>query len=258
MATDPTLRFSSRVENYVKYRPDYPAGVIAVMRDVCGLTPDAPVADIGSGTGIFSEALLGNGNPVFGVEPNDEMRATAERLLAGFPRFTSVNGTAEATTLPAGSVGFITAAQAFHWFDRAHTRPEFMRILRPGGWVVLIWNVRRLDSTAFLRAFETLLVTHGTDYAEVVDRHPDLARVRDFVGSADVTRITLDHHQRFDFDGLKGRLLSSSYAPEPGHPNFEPMLARLGEIFREHQHVGTVSFDYDTNVYCAQLPPLPS
>lgn len=253
MSSDPTLRFSSRVENYVKYRPDYPAGVLAVLRDTCGFTPDAAVADIGSGTGIFSETLLKNGNPVYGVEPNAGMRAAAERLLAGYPRFTSVDGTAEATTLPGGSVAFVTAAQAFHWFNREHTRPEFGRILQPGGWVVLVWNVRRLDSTPFLRAYEELLSTFGTDYSEVRDKHPGLQQVQTFVGSEPVTLTTLEHRQPFNFDGLTGRLLSSSYAPEPGHPNHAPMLERLAAIFQAHQNGGEVSFDYDTQIYTALL-----
>ncbi len=253
MPADPTLRFSNRVENYVNYRPDYPPAVLAVLRDICGFTPESVVADIGSGTGIFSEMLLKNGNPVFGVEPNDGMRAAAERLLAGYPRFRSVNGTAEATTLPNGSIAFITAAQAFHWFNRERTRPEFVRILQPGGWIVLVWNVRRLDSTPFLRAYENLLETYGTDYAEVRDKHPDLRQVQNFVGAGTVTLTTLEHRQPFDFDGLTGRLLSSSYVPEPGHSNHAPMLERLAFLFREYQNAGIVSFDYDTQVYTARL-----
>ena len=253
MASDPTRRFSTRVENYVKYRPDYPAAVLDILRQHCEFTPDAPVADIGSGTGIFSKNLLRHGNPVSGVEPNAEMRRAAERLLAGFPEFTSVDGTAEATTLPDRSVAFITAAQAFHWFDRARTRPEFARILQPGGWVALIWNARRLDSTPFLRAYENLLMTYGTDYTEVSDRHPNLRQVQAFTAPTPVTLHTVDHAQRFDFEGLKGRLLSSSYAPEPGHPQYEPMLAQLAAIFQEFEQDDRVSFDYDTHVYTAQL-----
>ena len=253
MASDPTLRFSGRVENYVKYRPDYPASVLDVMRDIAGFTPDAAVADIGSGTGIFSELLLRNGNPVFGVEPNGEMRTAAKRAMAGNPRFVSVDGTAEATTLPDHSVAFITAAQAFHWFDREHTRPEFARILRPGGWVVLVWNVRRLDTTPFLRDYEALLTRYGTDYAEVRDKHPDPAQVQAFIGSERVIFRTVEHRQRFDFGGLEGRLMSSSYAPEAGDPNHEPMLQKLADIFAANQQGGKVSFDYDTQVYCARL-----
>src|SRR5277367_59772 len=120
-------RFSDRVENYVRYRPGYPIEVLQVLKDECGLTPDHGIADIASGTGIWTRVLLNNGNRVFGVEPNPEMRQAGERLLADFPRFTSVAGTAEGTTLADASVDFVTAAQAAHWFEREHSRREFVR-----------------------------------------------------------------------------------------------------------------------------------
>lgn len=253
MISDPTLRFSNRVENYIKYRPGYPPEIIDLLREHSGLTPDATVADIGSGTGIFSELLLANGNAVFGVEPNPQMREAGERLLACFPRFSSVAGTAEATTLLANSVDLVTAAQAFHWFDRARTRAEFARILRPGGWVVLIWNDRQTESSAFLRDYELLLRTFATDYAEVRHKDLDLALVSEFVGTDAVKRAVLPNRQTFDYEALLGRLLSSSYAPEEGHPSYRPMIERLQEIFRQHQSSGVVTFEYDTQVYCAQL-----
>ena len=255
MISDPTRRFSSRVENYVKYRPGYPPQIIDLLRQDCALRAHSVVADIGSGTGIFSELLLQNGCTVYGVEPNQEMRAAGERTLARCPRFNSVVGTAEATTLPAGSVDFVTAAQAFHWFDHERTRAEFARILRPGGWVVLIWNDRQILSTPFLRDYETLLQTFATDYADVRHKELDLARVREFVGSDAVQMTVLPNRQTFDYGGLLGRLLSSSYAPEGNHPAHRPMLKRLEEIFREHQTDGTVAFEYDTQIYRAPLPP---
>ena len=249
-----TSRFSSRVDNYVKYRPGYPPAIFGVLASECGFQPTAAVADIGSGTGIFSRLLLENGNRVFGVEPNAEMRAAAERLLADQPRFTSIDGTAEATTLPDHATPFITVAQAFHWFRPEETRREFARILQPSGWVVLIWNERRVDSTPFLREYEDALLTFGTDYAEVRRTDLDLARVRAFVGSDDAKLAVLENCQHFDLVGLKGRTLSSSYAPEPGHPNHLPLLARLEAMFGQHQTDGQVSFNYDTHVYTAQIP----
>src|ERR1700722_16381276 len=166
-AQDATARFSSRVEKYVRYRPSYPKGVVELLRKQCGLTSDSIVADVASGTGIFTRLLLENGNRVFGVEPNLEMRRAGEEYLAGYARFTSVEGTAEATTLPGRPVDIVTAAQAAHWFDRATARREFVRILKPGGWAVLLWNERQTDSTPFLRDYEKLLLTYGTDYQEV-------------------------------------------------------------------------------------------
>ena len=156
--TDSTQRFSDRVENYIRYRPSYPAQVLETLRSECGLSASSTVADIASGTGIFSRLLLEDGNRVYGVEPNREMRQAAERLLADFRGFMSIAGTAEATTLPDQSVEFATAAQAAHWFDLPKARKEFARILKPQGWAVLIWNERCTDTTPFLREYEELLL----------------------------------------------------------------------------------------------------
>src|SRR5271170_7373092 len=144
-----TQRFSSRVDNYVRYRPGYPSEVLDLLKKTCGLTADSVIADVASGTGIFTRILLENGNRVFGVEPNADMRRAGEEYLASYERFTSVAGTAEATSLPDHSVDIVTAAQAAHWFDRAKARAEFVRILKSGGWAVLIWNERQTDTTPF-------------------------------------------------------------------------------------------------------------
>ncbi|HET6670378.1 MAG TPA: class I SAM-dependent methyltransferase [Pyrinomonadaceae bacterium] len=245
-------RFTSRVETYAKYRPGYPADVLELLRSECGLNPAAVVADVGSGTGILSELLLRNGNAVIGVEPNEAMRATAESLLRGYSRFQSVNGSAEATTLPEASVNLITAGQAFHWFDAAAARSEFLRILKAGGFVALIWNDRRLDSTAFLRNYEALLREYGTDYAKVQEFDPR-NQVAGFFAPHEFNYKEYPNRQEFDFEGFKGRVLSTSYTPEPGTSNFEPMLKALHELFDSHQENGVVAFDYDTRVFYGQL-----
>jgi ubiquinone/menaquinone biosynthesis C-methylase UbiE len=245
---DPTRRFSSRVDNYVRYRPGYPPEVLELLKKDCGLTRDTIVADIASGTGIWTQRLLENGNPVYGVEPNGEMRKAGEEFLKSYPRFASVAGTAEETTLPDHSVGMVTAAQAAHWFDRARARREFVRILKPGGWTVLLWNERLTDSTAFLRAYEQLLLDYGTDYKEV--RHErTTAEIRDFFAPAAYREKLFKSEQWFDYDGLEGRLKSSSYTPQVGDKNYEPMIAGLRRIFAEHQVEGKVGFAYDTRVF---------
>jgi len=250
--TEPTQRFSSRVDNYVRYRPSYPPEVLELLKNECGLTPHSAIADIASGTGIFTRMLLENGNRVFGVEPNDEMRRAGERFLGNDSRFTSVAGAAEATTLAGHSVALVTAAQAAHWFDREKARREFIRILKPGGWTVLLWNERRTDSTPFLRAYELLLVSYGTDYQEV--RHErTTAEIARFFGPSDFRSRTLEMHQEVDYAGLEGRLLSSSYTPLPDDDSYQPMLAELRRIFDAHQANGRVSLDYNTLVYYGQL-----
>jgi SAM-dependent methyltransferase len=249
---DSTKRFSSRVENYVKYRPGYPQAVLDLLREKCGLTGASVVADVGSGTGILTEMFLKNGNPVFGVEPNPDMRAAAERLLSRYSNFTSISGTAEASTLKNGSVNFITASQAFHWFDREKARLEFQRILKPGGWVALIWNDRSMTSP-FSKTYDEILKTYGTDYEDVNHRHTDAKVIGPFFGSNGCQQASFPSGQVFDFEGLKGRLLSSSYAPEAGHPRHEPMLKALCALFDEYQTGGKVTFEYHTVVYYGQL-----
>ena len=251
-ASNATSRFSDRVENYVRYRPGYPADVLEALRAECGLRPSHIVADVASGTGIWTRMLLENGNAVFGVEPNADMREAGERWLGDFPLFCSVDGKAEATTLPDHSVDVVTAAQAAHWFDRARTRRELARILRPGGWLILLWNERLIDTTPFLRAYEDLLLTYGTDYEEV--RHERTTdAVNEFFDPCPFRARTFPMRQKFDYAGLEGRLLSSSYAPGPGHPKHEPMLAALRDIFSEDAEDGRVAFNYTTRVYFGQL-----
>jgi SAM-dependent methyltransferase len=249
---DTTRRFSTRVDNYVKYRPTYPPAIVAQLREECGLDPETVIADVGSGTGILSELLLSNGNHVYGVEPNQEMRAAGERLLAAYPTFTSVDGTAEATTLSDASVDMIAAGQAFHWFKPAPTRAEWRRILRPGGWAVLVWNVRR-DDTDFLREYEAVLQTYGTDYAEVRHGNVHDADLAGFYGAVGPELRRLPNRQLFDLEGLIGRVFSSSYTPEPGQPNYEPLRASLADLFARHQRDGQVAFEYETRLYFGRL-----
>jgi SAM-dependent methyltransferase len=247
-----TTRFSDRVENYVRYRPGYPWGVLQTLQKECGLASSHVVADIASGTGIWTRLLLENGNSVFGVEPNGEMREAAEGLLAAFPNFTSIAGTAEATTLADRNVDFVTAAQAAHWFDRERARREFARILKPGGCLVLLWNERLTDSTKFLRDYEQLLLTYGTDYGEV--RHERTTEaVNEFFDPAPFQERVFEMRQEFDCAGVEGRLLSSSYAPGPGHPKHAAMLTELHSIFDASATENRVAFDYKTRLYFGHL-----
>lgn len=251
--TNPTQRFSSRVTNYVKYRPSYPAAIIDLLRAECGLTPDSLVADMGSGTGLLAELFLRADNRVLGIEPNREMREVGDRLLQNYPRFSSLDATAEVTTLPDQSVDFITAGQSFHWFDRERVGREFARILRPQGWLVLIWNERQVDSTPFLRAYEQLLQTYAPEYSRVDHKLTDQDVIQAAFPTAAFELSSFPNEQRFDFEGVKGRLLSSSYAPEAGHPLHEPMLAELATIFQEYQIDGEIVFEYDTRVNYGRL-----
>jgi SAM-dependent methyltransferase len=249
---DATRRFSSRVGNYALYRPGYPPVVIELLKKECGLRHESVVADIASGTGIFTRMLLEGGNRVYGVEPNPEMRRTGEQFLADYPNFVSVAGTAEATTLADHSIDIATAAQAAHWFDRAKARREFVRILKPGGWAMLIWNERQTDTTPFLRAYEKLLLEYGTDYKEV--RHErTTAEIDGFFAPSPLRARDFEMRQALDYPGLEGRLLSSSYTPLPEHRNYAPMLGELRRIFAEHAVGSQVTLLYTTRVFYGQL-----
>jgi len=250
--SDTIKRFSNRVENYVKFRPGYPKKVLDLFSDEMSLQIASVIADIGSGTGISARLFLENGNTVLGVEPNASMREAAENYLKDFPKFKSVDGTAEKTSLKNASVDFVIAAQAFHWFDKEKTRREFKRILKDKGFVALLWNERQLNSTEFLRGYEKLLVEYGTDYEKV--RHENIGEeiLRDFF-QIKIEQRTFQNVQTLAFDGLKGRMLSASYMPTEEDPRFSEMLENLKTLFAQHAENGKIEIIYDTKIFYAQI-----
>lgn len=243
-----TTRFSSRVENYIKYRPGYPPEVVDYLKSEGILKDDSITADIGSGTGISAKIFLKNGNVAYCIEPNKEMREAAERLLEKYEGFKSINGTAENSTLPNSSVNLIICAQAFHWFDIPKAKAEFKRILKSGGRICLIWNERKINATPFLSAYEELLNKFGTDYRSVRHENIDDNKLAQFFDKGYTVK-TFPNKQVFDHEGVKGRLLSSSYAPLPGEPGYKPMMIELKEIFDKFSNNGVIEFLYDTNIY---------
>jgi SAM-dependent methyltransferase len=245
---DSTQRFSDRVEDYVRYRPDYPQAMLDWLHHKQGVKPDWRVADIGAGTGISSKLFLDAGHRVVAVEPNAPMRAASERWLGDNEDFRAVDGTAEASGLADGSVDLVIAAQAFHWFDHAAFLKEASRILSPRGLIAVFWNSRRLVGTPFLEGYEALLQEYGTDYLSVAERYDDDEKMAAFFGPAFRGHARFEHGQRLDYDALAGRLLSSSYAPKAGHINHEPMMLALRRLFDACQTDGRIDFDYDTRV----------
>jgi len=245
---DPTRRFSSLVDDYIRYRPSYPSEILPLLARECGVSAASTVADIGSGTGFLTKLFLEFGCRVIGVEPNQEMRQAGDSLLAQYDRFKSVDGRAEQTGLGDSSVDLITAGQAFHWFDARAARPEFRRILRTPRWVALIWN-ERLVTGEFLAGYENLMLLYGPDYTRIDHRQVDANRVSEFFEHHDWKLATFPNAQHFDWTGLRGRLDSSSYAPRPGDPSYEPLLADLKRLFETHQENGYIDFLHSTNVY---------
>jgi len=250
---DPTLRFSSRVDNYIKFRPRYPQEVIDTLRCASALSASSIVADIGSGTGALTELFLQNGNQVFAVEPNLEMREAAERLLAGYGGFQSIAGRAESTNLKDQSVDFVAVGQAFHWFDLKQARREFLRILKPSGWIMVVWNEREFLTTPFLKAYDMLLQRYSLDYAREKHKSVYDTALIDFYGAGGFTERAFSYRQELDYAGVKGRMQSSSYTPEPGHPNHEPMIAELLKIYQAYEVDGRVTFEYITRMYYGRL-----
>jgi SAM-dependent methyltransferase len=251
--TDAKQRFSSRVADYVRYRPGYPAEALTLLRKECDLRSGHAIADIGSGTGFLSELFLKHGNRVYGIEPNEAMRRAGEEYLASYDSFVSIDASAEATTLESGTIDFVTAGQAFHWFEPAGARREFQRILKPPGWVVVLYNDRQMDS-AFANEYEELLVKYGTDYKRVRDAYPESSTMQEFFAGGTVAQHSVPNAQILDWEGLSGRLRSSSYAPQEGQPNYAPMMAALEELFRANQENGQVRMEYATHVYFGRLP----
>lgn len=253
MSSDSTQRFSDRVDAYVRYHPGYPDGLIDLLKEETGLAEGSVVADVGSGTGISSDLFLRRGMTVYAVEPNGAMREAAEKMLEGNPHFHSLEGTAEQTGLPDGIADLVAAGQAFHWFDREQTRDEFRRILKPDGRVLLFWNSRRTEGTPFLESYEELLQRYGTDYNTINHQNIEDRVIGAFFYPDPVVKRTLYNEQVTDFDGAKGRLVSSSYVPNVNDPEYEPMLRDMRRIFDEHARNGKVRFEYDLVIYYGRL-----
>lgn len=250
--SDSVSRFSNRVENYVKYRPHYPADVLRVFREKMNLREDSIVADVGAGTGISAKMFLENGNHVFAVEPNAAMRVAADKYLRDYRKLKIVDGTAENTNLLDDSVDFVVAAQSFHWFDAERTRTEFARILRENGHAALIWNERQLETNEFLREYEKFTLEFGTDYEKYRHDNLDETVLRDFF-QKDFATETFPNIQTLDFDGLKGRVLSSSYMPTDENPVYQTMIDELRRVFDKFAENDKIELLYHTNIYFTQF-----
>ena len=249
---DSKERFTNRVENYVKYRPSYPKEAVDFLYHEVGFEEQGTIADVGSGTGIFTRLLLMRGSAVYAVEPNRAMREAAEKALGGFERFYSREGSAEQTGLPDRSVDHIVSAQAFHWFDIPLAKREFGRIVRPGGKVALIWNSRLTDGDGFSEGYEQLLNRYANDYGRVNHKNISPAEFDSFFRGG-YRKAEFPNRQEFDFEQLKGRLLSSSYVPLPGEKNYTPMMEALLDLYDRFQVNGRVAFRYVTEIYYGEV-----
>ncbi len=247
--SDPKSRFSSRAKYYAKYRPGYPKEILTLLKQKEILQTDTIIADIGSGTGILSELFLQEKNHVLGIEPNPKMRIAAETYLSKYSTFRSICGSAENTTLKSQSVNLITVGQAFHWFQIEQTIKEFKRILTHHGNVVLIWNFRKTDGSNFNELYENVMLTHGTDYAQL--KKP--FNLKSLLPTNTNEYYHFKNQQLLDYQGYIGRTLSSSYIPLQNDPGFSPMITKLKQIFDENQIQGKITFEYDTKMVISQF-----
>ena len=244
---EPKKRFSSRVENYIKYRPSYPLKIINFLKEERILAKDTVIADIGSGTGILTKLFLDNGNQVYGIEPNKDMRDAAEKNLQEYTNFSSLEGSAESTGLKEDCINLIIAGQAFHWFDVRGAKREFKRILKPNGNVALIWNNRGKTGSDFDISYENFILKYGTDYKEVRKNEKNVDLFFNY------QKETFYNFQELDFTSFKGRVLSSSYIPLADNPVFPKMILELEDLFNKHQRNGIIRIEYDTEIYLGKL-----
>jgi ubiquinone/menaquinone biosynthesis C-methylase UbiE len=250
---DSKLRFSNRVENYVKYRPHYPQEIITLLKEKIKLSNHWEIADIGSGTGISSELFIKNGNRVYGVEPNNEMRLAAEKYFSLDNNFISIKGSAGDTTLKSNSIDLLISGQAFHWFDRKKARLEFMRILKKDRYVVIFWNQRKTDDTEFQCAYEAFLRKYCEEYGKVTQKNITAEEFTQFYGTTHYGFESVNNSQKFNFEGLKGRLQSSSYSPHYDNKIYPEMIDSLYALFRKYSVNNQVVFEYNTEIYCGTL-----
>jgi len=247
---DYTRRFTKRADWYASYRPGYPAKIIAILEKKIGFRRRQVVADVGSGTGLLTKIFLENGNKVFGVEPNKSMRAYSERDLSGFRNFISVRGTAEHTTLPTKSVDLVTVGQALHWFNRVRASREFRRISKPGGSLCAVYNVKRSDRLG--RAYEKVIRRHEVGKAAVPNS--SMKRLRYFFKDGKYSKFTVPNEQSLDFEGLLGRILSSSYMPRPDESRGPSELRRDAlNVFESFGSDGRVRLRYRTNIFIGSI-----
>jgi SAM-dependent methyltransferase len=240
-----TERFTGRVDSYRQYRPRYPAMIVSLLQQECGLTEESCIADVAAGTGLLAEIFLAYGYNVLAVEPNDEMRDVCSSLTEQFPKLQCISGTAEATGLPAHSADLITVGQAMHWFDLKQTRAEFVRVLKPGGWCAGVYNHRKISGDAFHEEYEHLLREFGTDYATVCERHLTPEKLRDFFAPGEMRRASFSNEQQLTVEGLEGRVLSSSYMPSMEHPRYHAMRAAIADLFEKYEKDGGVCLEYE-------------
>ena len=243
--------FDGTSDFYSKYRPDYPALIIQKLEGRTGFNHEWKVADIGSGTGKLSRLFLKSGNEVIGVEPNSEMRSKSHKELAGFPKFSTVNGSAESTGIESSSIDLVVCGQSFHWFNVQDARREFRRILRGEKHVSLIWNDRVMKNGSFTLGYEQIVKKYSEKYHSRGSSVLSKTTLAEFFQNFSVDQIP--NNQPLTLEGVLGRYLSASYAVRPGGENYYSIVSEFEDLFARHQKGGKVQMEYVTQMYTGTI-----
>lgn len=244
---DNRKRFDGKSGIYSLNRPGYPAEIISALERENALRRDSSIADVGAGTGILSRLFLENGYRVFSVEPGQDMRNRAIRDLSTFSEARIVEGSAEDTTLPGASIDLVVAGQAFHWFDPGKAAMEFLRILKPGGMVALIWN-DRVPEGGMNTDYERICRTYSHGYHASGSLVMDNGVLEGFFGGK-YTLHRVANVQELDLEGLRGRYRSASYSLQPDDPDYGRAMDELERAYLSHERNGTVEIRYVTTMY---------
>lgn len=245
-----TNRFDGKGEIYAKARPKYAWSLFDYLKNTLNIPAGSVFADVGAGTGIFSEQLLSCGYKVFAVEPNEDMRKKAEEKLALRENFISVNGNAANMNLPDSSVDYITAAQAFHWFDAEAFRRECRRVLKPGGRVIIVYNSRD-EKAACTKALADLRHKYNPEFHGFSNGMSHEKCIAFFAGTCDIFRA--DNTQTYDRQGYIDRVLSSSYSLRAGDNGYEEYLEDINRMFDMFSADDFIAIPTETVAYIGNL-----
>jgi SAM-dependent methyltransferase len=230
--------FARVADAYEQARPGYPTDAVLWL---VGERP-CDVVDLGAGTGKLTRSLAALGHHVVAVEPLGEM---LELLRVAVPGAPAVAGSAESMPLPAGSADVVACAQAFHWFDHGPALEEMARVLRPGGRIALVWNVRDERVPWISELSDAMVGRTGVDRGAVepIERNGLYGPVE---------HATFEHTQTVDREALRALVLSRSYCAVLSEDERAPVLGRVDRLFDEHARDGLLTLPYVVECFRAE------
>ena len=244
---DYTHKFDGRAADYAAARPSYAEGLFDCLFERYGLAAGIPVADVGAGTGLFTEQLLKRGCIVYAVEPNEDMRHEAESRLSMYGGFISIAGDAARTGLADHSVHMVTAAQAFHWFDKELFKNECKRILKENGTIAIMWNF--LD---YKKELEGKIIDIQKKYTKLTfnaseekQRDEDIIQ---FFGENKYKLKIYENNYLQNYENFIGNQLSMSYSLKESDEKYNEYVSKFKKLFEEFSEDNMVTIH--NNTYC--------